>query len=88
MKAHRTAMLIWIGWYQIIFLTVPLISSCSFQRAEVAANAKDKMVGMSKEQVLTCMWAAVSACHRWTDGSLVLSIRWRHEHSQRGERIN
>ena len=57
MKWHRAAMLIWIGWYQIFFLTAPLISSCSFQRAEVAAYAKAKMVGMSKEQVLACMGA-------------------------------
>ena len=83
----RLRKLIWIGWYQI-FLIAPLISSCSFQRAEVAASVKDKIVGMSKEQVLAGMVAppqraSVGQTEVWS-----LFIRWRHEHSQHSERIN
>jgi len=56
--SHRRATaLIWTGWYLIFFLTGPLVSSCSYQRAEVAADAKSKMIGMSREQVLACMGA-------------------------------
>lgn len=57
MKPRRTAALICIGWYLMFFLTAPLVSSCNFQRAPVASEAKAKMVGISKEQVLVCMGA-------------------------------
>jgi hypothetical protein len=33
------------------------LSGCALQRAEVAQDAREKMVGMSKEQVLACMGA-------------------------------
>jgi len=39
-----------------------LLSSCAsskFQRAEVASQAKNSMIGMSKESVLACMGAPV-----------------------------
>ncbi len=49
---------IWIGWGLIfLIMMAPFVGSCSFQRAEVAKEAKDKIVGMSKEQVLVCMGA-------------------------------
>ena len=31
------------------------LSGCAFQRAEIAQDARAQMVGLSKEQVLTCM---------------------------------
>jgi outer membrane protein assembly factor BamE (lipoprotein component of BamABCDE complex) len=37
-----------------------LLASCSFQRAQVAADAQTAMVGMSKEQVLACMGPPVN----------------------------
>lgn len=33
------------------------LAGCAFQRAEIAQDARAQMVGMSKEQVLTCMGA-------------------------------
>jgi hypothetical protein len=57
MKPHHAA-LISIGWYLIFFSAGSLVISCArSQRAEVAADAKAKMIGMSKEQVLTCTGA-------------------------------
>jgi hypothetical protein len=41
----------WMG----LFLVVSAISGCSIQRAVVARGAQEKMVGLSKEQVLSCM---------------------------------
>ena len=32
-----------------------MLCGCAFQRAEIAQDARAQMVGMSKEQVLTCM---------------------------------
>jgi hypothetical protein len=32
-----------------------LLASCAFQRAQMAADAKTEMIGMSKEQVFACM---------------------------------
>lgn len=51
--------ILWIEVIVIITVSLagPVLSSCSYQRAEVAADAKTKMVGMSKEQVLACMGA-------------------------------
>jgi outer membrane protein assembly factor BamE (lipoprotein component of BamABCDE complex) len=40
----------------IVALAVAL-AGCAFQRAEIAQDARAQMVGMSKEQVLTCMGA-------------------------------
>src|SRR3974390_3053735 len=37
-----------------------LLASCSFQRAQVAADAQTAMVGMTKEQVLACMGPPVN----------------------------
>jgi outer membrane protein assembly factor BamE (lipoprotein component of BamABCDE complex) len=53
----------------IIFL-----AGCSFQRAQVAADAQTAMVGMSKEQVLACMGppinkAAEGATEVWSYAS-------------------
>jgi hypothetical protein len=36
------------------------LSGCAIQRAQVAQDARAQMVGMSKEQVLTCMGPPVS----------------------------
>jgi outer membrane protein assembly factor BamE (lipoprotein component of BamABCDE complex) len=33
------------------------LSGCAIQRAQIAQDARAQMVGMSKEQVLTCMGA-------------------------------
>jgi hypothetical protein len=53
----RLRKLIWIGWYQILFLIAPLISSCSFNAPKLLRAPKNKMLGMSKEQVLAGMGA-------------------------------
>lgn len=37
-----------------------MLCGCAFQRAEVAQDARAQMVGMSKEQVLSCMGAPVN----------------------------
>ena len=34
-----------------------MLSACAIERAHVAQQAQDKLVGMSKEQILTCMGA-------------------------------
>lgn len=39
---------------QVIVFSL-LLSGCAFQRAKVATEAKTKMVGLSKEQLLACM---------------------------------
>jgi outer membrane protein assembly factor BamE (lipoprotein component of BamABCDE complex) len=39
----------------IVLVVGIFATSCSIQRAQVAADAKSEMIGMSKEQVLTCM---------------------------------
>jgi hypothetical protein len=36
------------------------LGGCAFQRAEVAQDARVQMVGLTKEQVLTCMGAPAS----------------------------
>jgi len=38
-----------------LLLIAPLVLGCALQRAQDAENAKAKMVGMSKEDVFTCM---------------------------------
>jgi hypothetical protein len=43
-----------------------LLASCSFQRAQVAADAQTAMVGLSKEQVLACMGPPAN---RMTEGA-------------------
>ena len=42
-------------------LMVAAVSGCKFQRAETAALAKMQLVGMSSEQILTCMGNPVAA---------------------------
>ena len=49
-KLRHIAALALIGWYLMLF-----VSSCAFQRAEVASKAKNSMIGMTKESVLACM---------------------------------
>jgi hypothetical protein len=46
-----------VGLCLVLFFAGAVGSSCSYQRAEVAADAKSKMIGMSREQVLACMGA-------------------------------
>jgi outer membrane protein assembly factor BamE (lipoprotein component of BamABCDE complex) len=36
------------------------LAGCAFQRAEIAQDARAQMVGMSKEQVLSCMGAPIN----------------------------
>ena len=50
------------------------LGGCALQRAEIAQDARAQMVGMSKEQVLTCMGApatkaAEGATEVWGYGS-------------------
>jgi len=40
-----------------VFLGLVAIAGCSLQRAETAADAQKQMVGMTREQVLSCMGA-------------------------------
>lgn len=63
----------------LILLAIPL-ASCAIQRAQVAHDAQDKMVGLKKEQVLACMGppaakAAEGATEVWSynsgDGTVV-----------------
>jgi hypothetical protein len=58
------------------------VSGCAIQRAQVARDARVQMVGMSKEQVLTCMGppankAAEGQTEVWSynasDGTVVVS---------------
>jgi hypothetical protein len=44
----------------IIVALCALLGGCAIQRAQTAQDARVQMVGMSKEQVLTCMGAPVS----------------------------
>lgn len=51
-----------------------VVSGCAVQRAVVAQGAQEKMVGMSREQLLTCMGppatkAAEGATEVWSYGS-------------------
>jgi hypothetical protein len=57
MKVRFLAALFFVGLCLAVSLVGSLVSSCSYQRAEVAADAKSKMIGMSREQVLACMGA-------------------------------
>ena len=54
----------WMG----LFLVVSAISGCSIQRAVVARGAQEKMVGLSKEQVLSCMGVIVGNSIRLASG--------------------
>jgi outer membrane protein assembly factor BamE (lipoprotein component of BamABCDE complex) len=45
--------------YLAAVLIVGTLSSCEFQRAQVASDAKLQMVGLSQEDVLSCMGAPV-----------------------------
>jgi hypothetical protein len=61
-RAHLTARLIPCGEHgvpamkrQLVIAVMLLLTGCSIERAVVARNAQDKMVGLSKEQVLACM---------------------------------
>jgi outer membrane protein assembly factor BamE (lipoprotein component of BamABCDE complex) len=41
--------------FAAIMVAIIVLCGCEFQRAQTAADTKRKMVGMTKEQVLTCM---------------------------------
>jgi hypothetical protein len=41
----------------LVALIAASLADCSIQRAVIADNAQNKMVGLSKEQVLACMGA-------------------------------
>ena len=43
----------------VILLSI-VLSGCAVQRAQVAQDAKAKMVGMTKEQILACMGPAAN----------------------------
>jgi hypothetical protein len=58
----------------ILCVVLNVASGCSVQRAVVARGAQEKMVGLSKEQVLTCMGppatkAAEGATEVWSYNS-------------------
>lgn len=61
--------------YRLIVIGCALATAgCAVQRAVVAQSAQDKMVGMSREQVLTCMGppatkAAEGSTEVWSYGS-------------------
>lgn len=38
-----------------VFISLLFLSACAVQRAEVAREAQDKMIGLSKERLLACM---------------------------------
>jgi len=38
-----------------VVMATMLLAACAAQGAETARNAKDQMVGLSKEKVLACM---------------------------------
>jgi outer membrane protein assembly factor BamE (lipoprotein component of BamABCDE complex) len=42
-------------WIYILIALLPLNGCSSFARSDVAAEARQRMVGMSKEEVLACM---------------------------------
>jgi hypothetical protein len=51
-----------------------IVSGCAIQRAVVASDAQEKMIGLSKEQVLACMGlpaakASAGATEVWSYGS-------------------
>ena len=55
----------------VVALVAAILADCSIQRALIADDAQNKMVGLSKEQVLACMGAprfkgAEGATEVWT----------------------
>lgn len=44
-----------VGWKIVVFSVGVFISGCAVERAQVAQDAQNKMIGMSKEQLLACM---------------------------------
>jgi outer membrane protein assembly factor BamE (lipoprotein component of BamABCDE complex) len=44
----------------LVVLAAFLLAGCAIQRAQMAAEAQTTMIGMSKEQVLTCMGPPVT----------------------------
>ena len=55
MIARRTFVVLTLG------LAGLMTSACTIQRAQEASDAQTKMIGMSKEQVLTCMGAPANS---------------------------
>ncbi len=46
-----------------LLLVVIAVAACAIQRAQEAADARAKMVGMSKEQILSCMGAPTNTAY-------------------------
>ena len=44
-----------MGRIMAVMAVTTVVAACSIQRAQVAGEARTKMVGMTKEQVLACM---------------------------------
>lgn len=62
------------GWKIAVFFVSVVISGCAVERALIAHDAQDKMIGLSKEQVLACMGVpsgkmAEGATEVWSYGS-------------------
>jgi hypothetical protein len=45
----------WERIMRILIIAMGLLSGCALERAQVAQDAQGKMVGLPKEQVLSCM---------------------------------
>jgi hypothetical protein len=43
-----------------VLLAAALVAACSFQRAQMAQDARAQMVGFTKEQILACMGPAAN----------------------------
>ena len=61
--------------FRIVFAAVAVaVAGCAIERAQVAGEAQQKMIGLTKEQVLTCMGppatkAAEGATEVWSYNS-------------------
>ena len=49
-----------------------MCGGCAFQRAQVATDAQNTMIGLTREQVLACIGAAREPSEGRGDGGLVL----------------
>jgi hypothetical protein len=63
-----------LAHFGFMVVVVPLVGGCAIQRAVVANQAQDKMIGLSKEEVLACMGPpankmAEAATEVWSYGS-------------------
>lgn len=65
--------------FRVAFLLagVTAFAGCAIQRAVVAQGAQDKMVGMSREQILACMGPPRYKGSRRNDRGLVVWIGQR-----------